>query len=263
VGVLTRIASVMVIKGQLEQAEALLKQAQVANATYEPMYYYLGLLNENRKNFEEAMTNYRKALVLDPDDLEARYHFAVLQGQSKSNKEVQEAIKHLTYITGKYETQRRKESEMNSLVFLERGRLYFKIKLFKKALADFQQAISIDPTNIETLVAYGEVLITDNKLDEARIYLTEAIARNDKLYAAYFHLGKIHALQKQTRLAQKYFEIARSGDTSKYPEVHKMLGFMYRDLGLKPQAKGELKRYLAIAPAGYDTKEIQELLDKL
>lgn len=263
VDVLVRIGSVQIEQGQLDAAEETLTKCADLKPAFELTYYFLGRLFERKGRTKDAADNYRKALQLDPNHDDARFRFAKLLGTSKKGKDVEEAVKHLTYIATRYQSQRTKTAEINPAVFLERGQLYFDMKIFGKALNDFEQAISLDPTSIDTLVRYAQVLITQELLDEAKVYLTEAIARNDRNYEAYFHLGKIFALRKQTRPAQKYFEMSLKGDTMKYSEVHRMLGLMYRDLGLTPLARRELKKYLQYNPKGFDHKEIADLLEKL
>jgi len=263
VEVLVRIGSVQIEQGKLDLAEETLTACADANPNYELTYYYMGRVYERKARTKDAMDNYRKALQLDPTHDDARFRFAKLLGASGKGKDVEEAVKHLTYIATRYQTQRTKTSEINPLVFLERGQMYFQMKIFGKALADFEQAIALDPTSIDTLVRYAQVLITQEQLDEAKVYLTEAIAKDEKNYEAYFHLGKIFALRKETRAAQRYFEISLKGDTIKYSEVHRMLGLIYRDLGLTPLARRELKKYLQFNPKGSDHKEMEELLQRL
>lgn len=263
VDVLVRIGSVKIEQGQLDAAEETLTKCADLKPAFELTYYFLGRLFERKGRTKDAEDNYRKALQLDPNHDDARFRFARLLGASKKGKDVEEAVKHLTYIATRYQSRRTKTAEIDPAVYLERGQLYFDMKIFGKALTDFEQAISLDPTSIDTLVRYAQVLITQELLDEAKVYLTEAIARNERNYEAYFHLGKIFALRKQSRPAQKYFEMSLKGDTMKYSEVHRMLGFMYRDLGLTPLARRELKKYLQYNPKSFDHKEIEELLEKL
>ena len=263
VDVLVRIGSVQIEQGKLDEAEENLSKCATDKPNFELTYYFLGRLYERKGRVKDALDNYRRALQLDPAHDDARFRFAKLLGATGKGKDVEEAVKHLTYIATRYQQQRTKAAEINPAVFLERGELYFKMKIFGKALTDFEQAISLDPTSVETLVRYGQVLITQEQLDEAKVYLTEAISKNDKNFEAYFHLGRIFALRKENRAAQKYLELSLKGDTSKYSEVHRMLGLMYRDLGLTPLARRELKKYLGFNPKSFDHKEIEELLEKL
>ena len=263
VEVLVRIASVLVEKGENDKAQPLFDRCIELQPSFEPTYYYMGRMNERGGKLKIAADNYRRALLLDPNHTDARFRFAKIVGLSKKTGDVKEAIKHLSFIVTSIQNKKAKAGDIAGLVFLERGQMYFRMKLFRKALADFEQAISLDPTNIDTLVRYGQVLITDDKLDEARVYLTEAIAKNERFYEAYYHLGRIFAMRRKPRAAQKYLEISLKGDTSKYPQVHKMLGLMYRDRGLKPLARRELKKYLRYVPKGYDRPEIEALLRKI
>ena len=203
------------------------------------------------------------ALQLDSTNESARYHFARLNSLSKRIKDIKNSIKHLSVIIDAYNEKKRSTSEMKSEVFLLRGKLFFGIKLYRKALDDFETAIAIDPTNIENLVSYGSVLTTNGQLTEAKLYIEEAITKNSKYYKAYYYLGYIYMLQKKRRLSQKYFEISLKGNTKEYSEVHKKLGYIYRDMGMKKLAIRELKRYIKMVPAAHDVKDVKNTISLL
>ena len=83
--------------GYLSQAEGLLKKAALdslqSDAARADAYYNLGNAQFVQQKLQEALSSYRKALTLRPDDMEAKYNYALTkklleqnQNQNQDNK---------------------------------------------------------------------------------------------------------------------------------------------------------------------------------
>lgn len=81
-------------QGYLSQAEGLLKQASIDSLQSEEAradaYYNLGNAQFVQQKLQEALASYRKALTLRPDDMEAKYNYALtkklLEQQQNQNQ---------------------------------------------------------------------------------------------------------------------------------------------------------------------------------
>lgn len=81
--------------GYLSQAEGLLKQASIDSLQSEEAradaYYNLGNAQFVQQKLQEALGSYRKALTLRPDDMEAKYNYALtkklLEQQQNQNQD--------------------------------------------------------------------------------------------------------------------------------------------------------------------------------
>lgn len=65
-----------------------------------------------------------------------------------------------------------------------------------KSRSEIQLAYTIAPADGEVLTSYGSLLLRDNKIDEARDMLEEAIQRNPSIYIAHNNLFFIYAKKR-------------------------------------------------------------------
>lgn len=76
--------------GYLSQAEGLLKKAALdslqSDAARADAYYNLGNAQFVQQKLQEALSSYRKALTLRPDDMEAKYNYALTKKLLEQNQ---------------------------------------------------------------------------------------------------------------------------------------------------------------------------------
>lgn len=76
--------------GYLSQAEGLLKKAALdslqSDAARADAYYNLGNAQFIQQKLQEALSSYRKALTLRPDDMEAKYNYALTKKLLEQNQ---------------------------------------------------------------------------------------------------------------------------------------------------------------------------------
>lgn len=105
------------------------------------------------------------------------------------------------------EERKKKETEMAAKEKKEQGNTFYKNKEFEKALASYDEAIAIDPTNMTYLSNKAAVYFTQKKYDECIEECLKAVEVGKENKAPFEERGK--AL---TRCAKAYF---KKGDVDK------------------------------------------------
>ena len=93
---------------------------------------------------------------------------------------------------------------------LDRGADYFIIGQYEKALAEFQEALRLDPDSVTTYAALGEAYLHLNRLDEAKVTFDRAFAH--KLDSGFLRLNIYHLAFLQEDSAQMQQQLVWSGD---------------------------------------------------
>ena len=97
-------------------------------------YLKIGVCYYNKKNIDEAINNYNKAIELNPNFTEAYFNKGIcLSNQQKKEEAIEVFNKAIEIVNNDAE------------LYLNRGYCYFSLKNFRKALKDFNKAIELRP----------------------------------------------------------------------------------------------------------------------
>jgi len=111
-----------------------------------------------------------------------------------------------------------------------------------KATAALKKAIALDPGFTDAYVVLGDVLESDNKLEDALIPFEAAMQKQPDLYIGYFYYGKILLKMNDGRL-EKAIEALRNAVRLRpeFAEGHYELGRALEHAGQTTQAIAEYK----------------------
>ena len=97
-----------------------------------------------------------------------------------------------------------------SPIYNDRANVYFKKGDFDKSIADFDQALRLDPQNAASYVGRADCWRAKGNLDKAVEDLERAIRVNPKLAKAYTIRGAVYEAQGESDKAKKDYEMAVS-----------------------------------------------------
>ena len=110
----------------------------------------------------------------------------------------------------------------------------------KKALAEGQRAIELDPLNLITSALVGMVLYQARQYDASLEHLNRTLQMNPNFWVTHFQLGK--AYEQKGRYQEAIAEFTRARDLSEgNSEAAAMVGHAYALAGNKPEAQKVLK----------------------
>ncbi|MGM0574889.1 MAG: tetratricopeptide repeat protein [Myxococcota bacterium] len=250
-------------RGAYDKADEDLRKALKLDSENADAYYYLGLNEMNRGRMAGAVEHLSKAATLAPEDLDIRYHLARAYTEVGGVDNRRMALAQYSFIIDEYEkyTSNLDKKRIDPEIYLMRGRLYFDNSQFREALADFKQAMLLDPVRQDLIIEFAKTLQTMGKRSEAETYLEEVLSRDAKNPAAHFHLGVIKLKSGDKNKAEDHFKQAIAAGGANFPVAHRYLGFLYKDKGLTALSCNAFKEYLRVAPRdAYDREEIRRLV---
>ena len=170
-------AGILMMKNQysdaiLIQDEIIRKQPQAY------AYYNRGLLKLNRRNNQDAITDFNLAIALNPRDT----HSYINRGIAKFNLGYkQEAIGDYDYATAL--------NPKDALAYYSRGAAKYDLGNQTAAIANFDRAIILDPKNNDTYIRRGIAKFDLGYKQEAISDFDRAIFLNSKDATAYYNRG--------------------------------------------------------------------------
>ncbi|MCB9727763.1 MAG: tetratricopeptide repeat protein [Deltaproteobacteria bacterium] len=252
--------------GEYKDADEDLRKALKVDSTSAEAYYYLGLNELAQGRTAPAVEYLSKASSLAPNNLDMRHQLGRAFSEVGGVGNLRRALSEYSFIINEYEkfTTPVEKKQINPEIYLLRGQLYFDNGQFREALADFKQAMLLDPVRQDLIIEFAKTLQTMGKQDEAKTYLEEVLSRDPKNPAAHFYLGVIEAKDGDKNSAEEHFKHAIAGGGANFPSAHRYLGFMYKDKGLTALACNAFREYLRVAPkTAYDREEIDRQIGRL
>ena len=175
-------------------------------------YYYNGEKCFNRKNYDQAILEFQKAVEIDPNFTGAHLYLGKTYFQLGNLEEAEKETREVLEVNRNYEHAKELLKEIKQK-HKEQGDDYRKQKVYEKALKSYQHAIRID----------------------------------DKYKEAYHNLGFLYRVMKEYHKAIQTYEKAIEID--KWSHVtYSNLSFVYRKIGDPDKAVDSLKHAIKIKP---------------
>jgi tetratricopeptide (TPR) repeat protein len=140
------------------------------------------------------------------------------------------------------------------------GMTYHYKKEPEKAIAYFKKVVDLEPENYRALAMIGRTLATnESRLDQAIVYLDDALSINPEYAEARFDLGRIYAHRGEMKRALSEFAIIFRTEP-KYAIYHYEMGRIFEGGKATEQARREYQRALQLNPGFTQAKEALEKL---
>lgn len=182
-----------VLKLAIEQYESIVK--------LEPRnpdnHLLLGRLYIINKDLSKAEAEFKTAINLDPNSEEAVTNVAYLYNEEGDSKKAAEILNTVP------------EGARTSKIYVALGFTYEQQKDYKKAIAAYQQAVSLDKENLDALRGLAQNLANDNQIDAALKQYTiiqEADPEDPqaalRIAEIYRHMGKFDLAMENLKKAE-------------------------------------------------------------
>jgi tetratricopeptide (TPR) repeat protein len=254
-----RLGAALVTADKVDEADAILQQVLRDRPNSAEAEHYVGRVLFARKDTAQAVQRFERAVSFEPNRAEFHLYLAwasLDQGNlSGALQSVQKAIQLDPALADAYwilgRVQLRTGAVEDALENLQRayklkpgriealadlGDVYDQLRKLEDAVASYEKAVRARPANGEWWYKLGDLELDRGHRTQARVALSEAVLRGDRLFE------KPHWL----------------------PEAHRLYAEILREEKRWPEAVEHYRLYLEIAPSGApDRKEIEQLLKSM
>ncbi len=215
------------------------------------LYSYLVEVSEIERNYKELVENAIKLLVYEPGNLLVREKLIITYIHLKN---FNAAVKHINILEERLPTYPR--------INYYRSKIFFQQGNFKEAEKMAQAEIKLHPSSEYGYYILGEIYLRAKKVNEAKTNLSKAIQINKRYFDAIFSMGKLTFQTREFVPSLQFFQRANQLNSTD-PELNKMMGFLYKELGQPNLAIDKFQRYLTLSPTAPDRQNIQALINQL
>jgi superkiller protein 3 len=187
-------------------------------------------------NYPKVMSEFKKAISLDPNFWEAQFNLATVLYNTKKYKSSLDQFSEVIKRHPKFYK-----------AYFGRGLIYLKFKRFKKALKEFERVKKADPDNKEVDYYLGMLYNRTDKLLDAINSLQQAIRKNPEMAAAQYELGLAYFKRNSLNKAIRYLKEAIRLKPD-YASAHHTLGQAYVALKQYDNAIFEYKKSIESFP---------------
>lgn len=236
-------------RGDFETFRKYMDQAIAADPDNPDFYYYLGEADRMQNKNEQAISNYKKALEIDPEFSPAylgRARMTLLLSPTKNYIiDIDQAIKY---------------DPRYSEAYLERARYFIRTHRLTDAVADLEMVLQINPQIPIAHALLSEIYLSQNEpqkaLDEARI----ANSMDITLLQSYLALGSAYIangkLQESIAPLQTYLDRSHLD-----ARAYESLGVAYWYTGDVQQTIEKMSKSIEIDPFSYTPYLIRGLAE--
>jgi len=144
-----------------------------------------------------------------------------------------------------------KGSEKIPMAYVNRGAAFQKSGLLDKAVADYETAIDLDPTDDKAYISLGAVFEQMGRFDRAQEAVEKAIALNPSSHEAFRNRGVL--LEKMGRLDEAIADYTRAiALQPSYFEAYNNRGLTYAKTGRLEEAIADYSDSIAINPRHFN-----------
>ncbi|MBU6374984.1 MAG: tetratricopeptide repeat protein, partial [Bdellovibrionales bacterium] len=252
VELLCGIASLLIRKGKLDQAEELVEQAKsLRNEAALPwkLTADIALARGSEKKWREsadaAYQAYLSRNASDANIMYQRYRVLLDLGLYEKADMVLGQI-YLAY--PKYPS-----------IHFSKGQIYVRLGNYKEAIREFEQELKNGNVSTANLVELGKAFLQINEPERALGHFVQAIKENPNASEPKLQAGQANFVLMRYEAAVAMYQEALRLDGGN-PLIYRHLGYVYRAIGDSGSMRWAFEKYLEMEPDAADKAEIQRNL---
>ncbi len=218
-----------------DREEVLYKQALKRCPNLAEAHYNLGLLYHNRSDYERARTSFQKAL-------DKKETSAFLLGLAHAEAKLGNGKEALAI----YE-QILKKSPDHTAATIGKSILLDKDNRTTEALEILENLVRDKPHETDLVFNIGVLYEKKDLRSEAALAYQKCLANDPHHFLALLYLGRLKHLEGDSQQSLTYLERARR-EEDKSPELHRLLGVVYRETGDLDRSELSFRKAIALAP---------------
>ncbi|MCQ2249037.1 MAG: tetratricopeptide repeat protein [Treponema sp.] len=227
---------------QYDLSISVLERAVIIDDSNVQVYYNLGFTYKLMGNYDDAIQCFNTVVESNPRDVLAFNHIGSIYAiQNKHDLAVQSYIKGL------------KADPNHPVLHLNLAKSYDILGDFAKAQSEYEAALKTKPGWFEAIESYSDLLLRENKSQNAGDIVRKALVINPKDAAMHAKLGDVYYNQNNYDNAENEYNSALNIN----PDCDKALSGLartYEDTGRIDDALETVERLQVVAPESMDAK---------
>ena len=239
--------------GEFDQAISEYRQAIALNPNSPIIHNRLGVAYSELKQYDAALDAYQKALVLSPMTAEPHYNMGLVYLKQGDLPRAAEAFKRAVAIDAEWGDP-----------YTGLGEVYLKQGDFGQAARAYKQATRLNPSgNPSAILGLGKTYVKQGRLEDATIAIEKAIEIQVDNTEAHYQLAQIYIKRgekKKAASAMVFFKVLRQTDpllneaeawVKRHPNDargYNNLGIVYLARRRSEDAIANYKRAISLAP---------------
>ena len=221
---------------QMDVAQSTLKKALAINPKFVPALELLAVLDQNTGHDSEAEDLLKQAIGLDPKTLKPREYLARLYLSQNRRADAEQVM-----------IQAKKDLAGEGTMYRVLGEYYVNIGELDKATTEFAVLSKEHTTDMNVRLDYIDLLLRQNKVDEASKLNDEILKANPKESGAQMIRGRILNLRGQFKQAIDVLQTALK-DVPQHAGGHYQLGLAFSQTGDLGRAEQEWREAVKLEP---------------
>jgi tetratricopeptide (TPR) repeat protein len=171
-------------------------------------YFYLGQVDEKKREYGKALRKYKKAIAADEQHSRAKVKLAkiyVLIGTEEFISKAKKLLEEVELV-----------DPSNSEADLISATIEYKVGDKSKAVVDLEAVVNRDISLVEGVSLLSGIYMTEGKNIKAEKLLSKGVAKNKESIPLRIILSKLHAENKKYDLAEKYLKEVVELDPDKF-----------------------------------------------
>ena len=234
VNVYVALATLQNARGQAEDAQKTLVLAKQKLPESGPMHRALGHLALDQSRLPDAISELERALVLDDEDLAARFDLGVALRRSQKYDAATQAFDAVA-----------KADKDHPGLALERGLIFEATGHAEEALKSYESALAKSPNDSDLMLRVGCGSVSAGRAQAAEDLLRKVLVHRPNLAEVNHCLGRALLAQDKVADAQRLFDHAVELDPRR-AEYHLYAGWAANEAGNVAKADRELAAALAL-----------------
>lgn len=193
--------SLELLEGNRKAAESAFRAVTDAKSDYAPAYVRLGLLYQMSKREREAVKSLKKALAINPRQIDA---LALLVGIHLRKKAFDDALGICKAQQSKIGDFPRGQAAIESLM----GKIFLAKGEKQAAERHFKKAVDTDPNLLGPYVSLARIYLSSDRWREAVQEYENILQKNAKFLPAYMALGAIYNQKGMAEKAETFYRKA-------------------------------------------------------
>src|SRR5207249_1638378 len=229
-GFVERLSDLLIRLGRFNEAQSEVETLAEAAPRDARVWLKLGAVYYEQKMWERAADSFRRAVVLEPSNLRARYFLATSLMDAGRDDDARGELERILRLDPRSVDAR-----------VQLGFLHGRGKRYDQAIAVLREAVNIEPRRPELFLYLGSAYFRAKQYDRAVETLKEGLSLDEKQKDLIFQLGVVYEKQQKFDDAVKLFRRVIVLDPQ-HAEAYNFVGYMYAEKGQKiEEAKNRLQ----------------------